>query len=147
MIAAGPRPPHTSQHRRSDMSNRVEDERILAAITIMRENLETPVSISDVAARIGLSKRFLQKLWKKSSEAVRIATMQENASTGRVRFLSSVTCRSKRSPAHAATAQARCFLAPSAISLVLRHDVTESGTVTRSLRQFVYLAEFFGSGG
>ena len=64
MIAAGPRPPHTSQHRRSDMSNRVEDERILAAITIMRENLETPVSISDVAARIGLSKRFLQKLWK-----------------------------------------------------------------------------------
>ena len=25
MIAAGPRPPHTSQHRRSDMSNRVEE--------------------------------------------------------------------------------------------------------------------------
>lgn len=64
MIAAGPRPPHTSQRRKNDMSNRVEDERILAAITIMRENLETPVSISDVAARIGLSKRFLQKLWK-----------------------------------------------------------------------------------
>jgi transcriptional regulator GlxA family with amidase domain len=64
MMAAGPRPPHTSQRRRSDMSSRIEDERILAAITIMRENLETPVSISEVAARIGLSKRFLQKLWK-----------------------------------------------------------------------------------
>jgi transcriptional regulator GlxA family with amidase domain len=64
MIAAGPRPPHTSQRGRNNIATRMDDERILTAINIMRENLETPISIADVAARIGLSKRFLQKLWK-----------------------------------------------------------------------------------
>jgi len=63
LILAGPRPPHTPQ-RTGEKSAGIDDARILAAINIMAENLETPVSITEIANRVGLSQRFMQKIWK-----------------------------------------------------------------------------------
>ena len=145
MIAAGPRPPHTSQRRRSDMSNRIEDERILAAITIMRENLKRRLASPKLrpasACRNGSSRSWKNKLG--SCPHRYYARERINRACSLLIFsdmsIEEIACA-------CGIAQARCFLAPSAISLAPRHDVTESDTETRSLRQFVYLAEFFGSG-
>jgi len=64
MIAAGPRSGSTSQRSVRNEARQGADERIQAAIGVMREYIECPLQISEISERVGLSRRMLEKLWK-----------------------------------------------------------------------------------
>jgi AraC family carnitine catabolism transcriptional activator len=64
LISAAPRPQRSSQRSTRNSSEGINDRRVLHAIEIMRCNIEAPLSIPDIAKRVGVSPRSLEVFWR-----------------------------------------------------------------------------------
>lgn len=64
LISASPRSPQSSQRSTRVLPDGINDRRVLHAIEIMRGNIEAPLSIPNIAKRVGISTRSLEVLWK-----------------------------------------------------------------------------------
>lgn len=57
--------PTRHQRASSDYHLAISDQRLLKAVKLMQQNLETPLDVSDIAVRIGIGIRNLQRLFKR----------------------------------------------------------------------------------
>jgi len=64
MISPSPRSPRLSQRSTKNSLDGIADRRVIQAIDIMRTNIETPLSIPDIAKQVGVSTRSLEVLWR-----------------------------------------------------------------------------------
>ncbi|HEX2843138.1 GlxA family transcriptional regulator [Hyphomicrobium sp.] len=62
MISTSPRSSQSSQRSTKSLLERIGDHRVLEAIEVMRANIEVPLSIPDIAKRVGVSTRCLEVL-------------------------------------------------------------------------------------
>ena len=64
MVCSAPRQPGASQRLSAQVRYGSRDPKLLRALKIMSDNLETPLSPSDIADQLGISKRQLERLFK-----------------------------------------------------------------------------------
>lgn len=64
LISASPREPRSSQRSTKKPLEGINERRVIQAIEIMRSNIESPLSIPDVAKEVGVSTRSLESLWR-----------------------------------------------------------------------------------